>query len=234
MTSWAQKQATLNLLKGRRVRVVSTPKPSYNHLIGLEGVVSRVTGTSLGVKIDSVVNTRSKYGLCWLSERDVEIVDLARENPNFNLNYDYVATVKLCNDSSGTEYKLALFAEDMLKLGTYEVENCLVIANIGGVDKRVVGKAISVEAVEDYRGITPTAEIVAVANISDFNQRCIKAQKAERIAQNQLLIEHALREQLVSSEESKKYYTQLSALYPDNEKLQALIADICDLYKLED
>lgn len=235
MSDWMQKQATLKLLQGRRVKIVHTTKKSYQNLIGLEGVVDRVSGATLGVRLDNANNTRSKYGVCWLSERDVEILDVneTKEVSSIVIHYDYVATIKLCDDPS-KEYKVALFKEDKLKIDTYEEDNCLVITNIGGDKKRTVGTISEIESIGEYKGDIPRAEVVAVANMSDYNQRCIKAQKAALIAHKQLMIELAVREQLDNNENNVEYYHMISKLYPDNEKIQSLVLDINELYTLED
>ena len=62
-------------LVGKAVQVKRSDKTAYIRLIGKHGVVDRVSGSTIGVRIDGMTNESSAYGVFWFSRNEIKILD---------------------------------------------------------------------------------------------------------------------------------------------------------------
>jgi len=62
------------MYNSQRVRVITTNKSTYSQdgIIGLYGIVVRITGTFVAVRIDGKYNEASAFGGYWFTSNELE------------------------------------------------------------------------------------------------------------------------------------------------------------------
>lgn len=221
-------------LIGKNVYVKRSDKIAYFKIIGRQGTVSRVSGTTIGVHIDGMTNEQSAYGVYWFSRNEIKILDEDRKDINMK-DFKHVAMVKLLNDYSKKEYAFALYDEELAILQALEgkIED-IVVVNANSKNNRVLGTVTCIYTTEDFynipnnKGINITAEVVGVVNMTGYRAREEEKHRKQELAKKKAAIEKEL-EAEINKRKSIEYYEAMAKEYSDNPKLAELVAELKQL-----
>ena len=213
-------------LVGKTVQVKRSDKTAYMKLIGMHGVVERISGTTIGVRINDINNDASAYGVFWFSRNEIKVLDEERKDSVMN-NFKHVAMVRLA-DYTAKEYAFALYDEELALLETYNKDG-LVVVNPSSKSNKVLGTITAIyETEEFYRlkgNIKVTAEVVGVVNTSGYEAREAEKQRLAELAKKKAAIEKEL-EAEINKRKSIEYYEAMAKEYSDNPKLAELVAEL--------
>lgn len=178
--------------EGMRVRVKTRKKYPSEDVYGEIGTIRKISGNSLGVKLDNRHNSRSGIGAYWFTIAEVEHVENDNENmeeksmPNIT-NYLNVAKLKYISynyDGAELSRYVANF-DDTLQIG----DTCAVNDNIHGMHLAIV-----IDILPYIDGINEFAsEVIAKIDTAAYDNRVaarkktaeLKAKMAERAKQLQ-------------------------------------------------
>ena len=221
-------------LIGKNVYIRRSDKTAYLKLIGRQGTVSRISGTTIGVHIDGMTNEQSAYGVYWFSRNEIKILDEDRKDTNMK-DFKHVAMVKLLNDYSKKEYAFALYDEELAALQALEGKTeDTVVVNASGKNNRVLGTITGIYTTEAFyeipnnKGIKITAEIVGVVNMTGYVAREAEKQRQQELAKKKAAIEKEL-EAEINKRKSIEYYEAMAKEYNDNPRLAELVAELRQL-----
>lgn len=215
-------------LIGKRVSIKHSTKSSYLKHIGKVGIVTRTSGTTIGVSIDGTPNKDSIYDVFWFSRNELKILDDKEFNKE-TVEFKHVAKVKLL-DSYTDGYSFALYDEEyiMLKALKDGYKDTLVVVNPRSKHNRVLGTIIDICTTEEFftkNNITITAEVVGIVNMYGY-----KAREAEKVRQQELAKKKAAIEKELEAEINKRksieYYEAMAKEYSDNPRLAELVAEL--------
>ena len=216
-------------LVGKTVQVKRSDKTAYMKLIGMHGVVERISGTTIGVRINDMNNDASAYGVFWFSRNEIKVLDEERKDSVMN-NFKHVAMVRLA-DYTAKEYAFALYDEELALLET-GCKDGLVVVNPSSKNNKVLGTITTIyETEEFYRlkgNIKVTAEVVGVVNTSGYETREAEKQRLAELAKKKAAIEKEL-EAEINKRKSIEYYEAMAKEYADNPKLAELVAELKQL-----
>lgn len=217
-------------LVGKAVLIKRSEKAAYNNIIGKHGIVDRISGTTIGVRIDGITNESSSYGVFWFSRNEIKILDEERKDMTM-MNFKHVAMVKLHTDYSRKEYAFALYDEELALLRD-TCKDGLVVVNPNGGSNRVLGTVTEVYDTEGFyetKGkIKITAEVVGVVNTSGYEAREAEKHRLAELAKKKAAIEKEL-EAEINKRKSIEYYEAMAKEYSDNPKLAELVAELKQL-----
>ena len=219
-------------LIGKNVYIRRSNKTAYLKLIGRQGTVSRISGTTIGVHIDGMTNAQSAYGVYWFSRNEIKILDEDRKDTNMK-DFKHVAMVKLLNDYSKKEYAFALYDAELEAISQSENE-FLVVVNANSKNNRVLGTITDVYetegfyAIDKHKNINITAEIVGVVNMTGYVAREAEKQRQQELAKKKAAIEKEL-EAEINKRKSIEYYEAMAKEYNDNPRLAELVAELRQL-----
>ena len=221
-------------LVGKTVYIKRSDKTAYLKLIGRQGTVSRISGTTIGVHIDGMTNEQSAYGVFWFSRNEIKILDEDRKDTNMK-DFKNVAMVKLLNDYSKKEYAFALYDEELAALEALggKTED-IVVVNASGKNNRVLGTITGIYATEAFydisnnKGIKITAEVVGVVNMAGYVAREEEKRRQQELAKKKAAIEKEL-EAEINKRKSIEYYEAMAKEYADNPRLAELVAELRQL-----
>ena len=222
-------------LVGKKVRVKHSDKTAYARLIGMQGVVERASGSTIGVRIDDMNNECSAYGVFWFTRNEIKVLDEERKDTNMK-DFKYVAVVKLLDSSySNKEYAFAMYDEDFAvydELLSDKYEALVVVST--RYNNRALGRVDKILTVEDfhdldkYKGINVTAEVIGVVNTRGFEAREAEKVRLKELAKKKAAIEKEL-EAEINKRKSIEYYEAMAKEYSDNPKLAELVAELKQL-----
>lgn len=222
-------------LIGRTVQIKRSNKTAYMKLIGMHGIVDRISGgTTIGVRIDDMNNEASAYGVFWFSRNEIKILDEDRKDI-IMMNFKHVAKVKLDNYSNRT-YAFALYDNELTALEALG-DNCkdaLVVVNASSKGNRVLGTISDISTIEDFyadvnnKNINITAEVVGVVDMSGYVAREAEKARQKELAKKKAAIEKEL-EAEINKRKSIEYYEAMAREYADNPKLAELVAELKQL-----
>ena len=94
----------------KRVVIKNTKKSHYrrDNIINMCGVVTRESSGNVGVLLDGIRNSRSKYGIYWLHKYEVKIIENESEDIKME-GFNRVAIVNLLDDCNKKDYAFALY-----------------------------------------------------------------------------------------------------------------------------
>lgn len=213
-------------LVGKTVQVKRSEKTAYLKLIGMYGVVDRISGTSIGVRINDINNVASAYGVFWFSRNEIKVLDEERKDSVMN-NFKHVAMVRLA-DYTAKEYAFALYNEELASLDN----GGLVVVNPSSKSNRVLGTVTGIYETEEFYklkgNIKITAEVVGVVNTSGYEAREAEKQRLAELTKKKAAIEKEL-EAEINKRKSIEYYEAMAKEYADNPKLAELVAELKQL-----
>ena len=216
-------------LVGKTVQIKRSDKTAYMKLIGMHGVVERISGTTIGVRINDINNDASAYGVFWFSRNEIKVLDEERKDSVMN-NFKHVAMVRLA-DYTAKEYAFALYDEELALLENYNKDG-LVVVNPSSKSNKVLGTITAIyETEEFYRlkgNIKVTAEVVGVVNTSGYEAREAEKQRLAELTKKKAAIEKEL-EAEINKRKSIEYYEAMAKEYSDNPKLAELVAELKQL-----
>lgn len=221
-------------LIGKAVQIKRSDKTAYMKLIGMHGIVDRISGgTTIGVRIADMNNEASAYGVFWFSRNEIKILDEDRKDIT-KMDFKHVAMVRLF-DYSKKEYAFALYDEELTKLqeigGTTED---IVIVNAGSKGNRLLGVITNIYTKEafyeipDNKNINVTAEVIGVVDMTGYNVREEEKKRQRELAKKKAAIEKEL-EAEINKRKSIEYYEAMAKEYADNPKLAELVAELKQL-----
>lgn len=216
-------------LVGKTVQVKRSEKTAYLKLIGMYGVVDRISGTTIGVRINDMNNEASAYGVFWFSRNEIKVLDEERKDSIMN-NFKHVAMVRL-TDYTAKEYAFALYDKEFALLET-DCKDGLVVVNPSSKSNKVLGTITDIyETEEFYRlkgNIKVTAEVIGVVNTSGHAAREAEKRRLAELAKKKAAIEKEL-EAEINKRKSIEYYEAMAKEYSDNPKLAELVAELKQL-----
>lgn len=216
-------------LVGKTVQIKRSDKTAYFKLIGRYGIVDRISGTTIGVRINDMNNEASAYGVFWFSRNELKILDADRKDTTMK-DFKNVAMVKLFNDCSKKAYAFALYDEELAVLEAMNKKNNdMVVVNANGKNNRVLGTICDIVSKEYFfetnKGINITAEVVGVVNMSGYEAREEEKRRQQELAKKKAAIEKEL-EAEINKRKSIEYYEAMAKEYSDNPKLAELVAEL--------
>lgn len=212
--------------KNKRVLIKHSNKYPIE-IINTHGTVTRISGNSIGVLIDGIINNASSYGVYWFDRYDLEILENESEDIKME-GFKNVAIVNLLDDCHKKDYGFALYDEDLdLLEGTWD-ENAVVVVNPRGKNNRVLGIVKKIMPIESYNGAKPTAEVVGVVNMNGYITREEEKVRLAELAKKKVAIEREL-EAEINKRKSVEYYEEMAKKYSDNPKLAELVAELKSL-----
>ena len=219
-------------LIGKTVQIKRSDKTAYMKLIGMHGIVDRISGgTTIGVRIDDMNNEASAYGVFWFSRNEIKILDEERKDVCM-MEFNHVAMVKL-DDYNKKEYAFALYDEELEKLMDYPHE-ATVLVNAGSKGNRILGTVAGILTKEAFyeiprnSGINITAEVIGVVDMSGHFKREAEKTRLKELAKKKAAIEKEL-EAEINKRKSIEYYEAMAKEYSDNPKLAELVAELKQL-----
>ena len=221
-------------LIGKTVQIKRSNKTAYMKLIGMHGIVDRISGgTTIGVRIDDMNNEASAYGVFWFSRNEIKILDEDRRDTSMT-NFNHVAMVRLF-DYTKKEYAFALYDEELTKLqelGGNSEE--IVLVNAGSKGNRLLGTITSIYTKEAFydipenKNINITAEVIGVVDMAGYKAREEEKKRQRELAKKKAAIEKEL-EAEINKRKSIEYYEAMAKEYSDNPKLAELVAELKQL-----
>ena len=221
-------------LIGKTVQIKRSDKTAYINLIGMHGVVERISGgTTIGVRIDDINNKASAYGVFWFSRNELKILDGDRKD-TFMANFNHVAMVRLF-DYTKKEYAFALYDEDLAKLQELNSNGeDIVLVNAGSKGNRLLGTVTSIYTKEAFydipenKNINITAEVIGIIDMTGYKAREEEKVRQKELAKKKAAIEREL-EAEINKRKSIEYYEAMAKEYSDNPKLAELVAELKQL-----
>lgn len=219
-------------LVGKTVQIRRSEKTAYIKLIGMQGIVDRISGTAIGVRINSMSNKASAYGVFWFSRNEIKVLDEDRKDTNMK-DFRHVAMVKLLNDYSKKGYAFALYDEELEVLGE-SWKDALVVVNASGKNNRVLGTINGLYTKEAFydntsnKNINITAEVVGIVDMTGYTTREEEKRRQQELAKKKAAIEKEL-EAEINKRKSIEYYEAMAKEYSDNPKLAELVAELKQL-----
>lgn len=221
---------------GKRVKIQHTSTQSYlrkyPNFIGSCGLVVNSSSGAIGVRVDGMYNQASANGVFWLHKSDLKVIDEETEN-NMLKNYKYVAIVNLLDDHNKKDYGFALFESEadyvfLTEEPTTQKEKCLVVVNPRNCGSRELGYVKDIIPVENYKGSTPTAEVVGVVNLDEYWKRVEEEKRKIEIEKQKAKIEKELDAE-INKRKTVEYYEKMASQYSDNPRLAELVAQLKEL-----
>jgi hypothetical protein len=220
-------------LIGKTVQIKRSEKTAYMKLIGMRGIVDRISGTTIGVRIADMNNKASAYGVFWFSRNEIKILDTDGKDRDMT-DFKHVAMVRLF-DYSKKAYAFALYDEELTKLqelsGTTEE---IVVVNAGSKGNRLLGIITGIYTKEAFyedpcnKDINITAEVIGVVDMTGHTAREEEKKRQRELAKKKAAIEKEL-EAEINKRKSIEYYEAMAKEYSDNPKLAELVAELKQL-----
>lgn len=219
----------------KRVKIKSTNTKSYltQELIGKCGTVKKVSECKsnsrgiIGVNVDGKKNQASAYGIFWFDRNELDFLNNESEDIIME-GYKNVAIVNLLDDCYKKDYGFALYDDDLDLIS--EIQSAfdipaMVIVNARGKNNRILGTIKEVMPIENYKGAKPTAEVVGVVNMNNYNYREAEKARLEELAKKRAAIEAEL-EKEINKRKSVEYYEEMAKKYADNPRLAELVGEL--------
>jgi hypothetical protein len=221
-------------LIGKAVQIKRSDKTAYMKLIGMHGIVDRISGgTTIGVRIDDMNNEASAYGVFWFSRNEIKILDEDRKDTT-KMDFKHVAMVRLF-DYAKKEYAFALYDEELTKLQELNSNSeDIVLVNAGSKGNRLLGTITSIYTKEAFydipenKGINITAEVIGIVDMTGYKVREEEKARQKELAKKKAAIEKEL-EAEINKRKSIEYYEAMAKEYSDNPKLAELVAELKQL-----
>lgn len=216
-------------LVGKRVYIKRSMKNNYKNIIGMHGVVARVSGSTIGVQLDGLTNDASAYGVFWFTRNEIKVLEEGRDNMNMT-NFKHVAKVKLYGYNRA--YAFALYEAELAALeALLPSKEPMVVVNANSKGNRVLGTVSEICTVEEFyadegnKNINITAEVVGVVDMSGYVAREAEKARQKELAKKKAAIEKEL-EAEINKRKSIEYYEAMAKEYSDNPKLAELVAEL--------
>ena len=219
------------------VKIKHTDKTAYieEKVVGMCGVVERISREHIGVRVDGKENEASSYGIYWFMSDELEIIEDRSEV--YKMKFDYVAIVNLIEDCFKKDYAFGLYEEDYKILEELKVsDECterdqFVVVNPRSKNTRVLGVVKKVMTTDEYfaiaknKGTKITAEVIGVVNMNNHIARVEEETRLKELAKKKAAIEKELEEE-INKRKSVEYYEKMAQQYADNPRLAELVAEL--------
>lgn len=205
----------------KQIKVKSTDVRKYRSLIGKSGIVVRISGNNFGVKFENITNKASAYGVFWFKRGEFTLIDDLKNDKGDSVmtGYKNIAVVNLLEDYNHKDYYFAIYDEELNAM-----TGNLVVVNARGKDKRVLGIVKEIIPVENYDK-TVTAQVVAVVDETNYNDRLAEEERLQEIAKKKVAIEKELEEE-IAKRKTLEFYEKMAEEYSDNPRLAELVAEL--------
>ena len=219
------------------VEIKDTNKSKYKKhgVVGMQGVVERLSGEHIGVRVNDKENKASQYGVYWFKSGELKIIGDRSEV--YKMKFDYVAIVNLIEDCFKKDYAFGLYEEDYKILEELKVsDECIerdqfVVVNPRSKNTRVLGVVKKVMTTDEYfaiaknKGTKITAEVIGVVNMNNHIARVEEETRLKELAKKKAAIEKELEEE-INKRKSVEYYEKMAQQYADNPRLAELVAEL--------
>ncbi len=212
----------------KRVTIKSVSKLSYKtkELVGASGTIKNTSSDEFGVLIDNRWNPSSAKGLYWFSPIELKFLNNESED-NVMEGYQNVAIVNLLDDYNKKDYGFALYDEDFKNIISVGEKDpyVMVVVNARAKNNRILGVIKEIMSVESYKGAKPTAEVVGVVNMTNYDAREAEKTRQAELAKKRAAIEAEL-EKEINKRKSVEYYEEMAKKYSDNPRLAELVGEL--------
>lgn len=215
---------------GDEVIIKTTEKSTYIKLgiVGMKGIIKKISGTSVGVSFDGLYNDKSDSGVFWFSFSELKKVKkgITKMIEGFN-NVAYVQ-----HEKWGKVYAFAIFDEELKKLEEYDSK--LVVVNAVDEDNRVMGTLTSVVSYDEFKSnpsnknIKITAQVVGVVDTRDYDHRVVEEERLAKLEERR----QELRAKLDIEIERRKtieFYEKMAKEYSDDATLLDMVNELKEL-----
>ena len=208
----------------KQIKVKSTDVRKYRSLIGKSGIVVRISGNNFGVEFENVTNKASAYGVFWFKRGEFTLIDDLKNDKGDSVmtGYKNIAVVNILEDYNKKDYYFAIYDEELNAM-----TGNLVVVNARGKDKRVLGIVKEIIPVENYNK-TVTAQVVAVVDETNYNDRLAEEERLQEIAKKKVAIEKELEEE-IAKRKTLEFYEKMAEEYKDNPRLAELVGELKEL-----
>ena len=218
------------------VEIKDTNKSKYKKhgVVGMQGVVERLSNEHIGVRVNDKENKASQYGVYWFKANELKIIGDRSEE--YKMKFDYVAIVNLVEDTFKKDYAFGMYEEDVKLTKVYTGEESyqkqMVVVNARYKDNRVLGYIKEIVPVDEYlaknKNAKITAEVIGVVNTDGHIARVEEETRLKELAKKKAAIEKELEEE-INKRKSVEYYEKMAQQYSDNPRLAELVAELKDL-----
>ena len=215
--------------KGKNVIITRTNKPAYERrgIVGMHGTVLRISGSTIGVKIDNIENDASTYGVFWFNINQIRII---REEETVMKNFNNVAIVKFFDNTK--KYGFAIYDEELELLEKYNTDEVIVKSKLTENDTLVKVFEITTreefESRPDNKNVKVTAEVVGVVDKRPYNRRVAERERLEKIAKRTAEIKRKLDEE-IERRKTMEFYEKIVREYTDNAELAEMVKELKNL-----
>lgn len=205
----------------KQIKVKSTDVRKNRSLIGKSGIVVRISGNNFGVEFENVTNKASAYGVFWFKRGEFTLIDDLKNDKGDSVmtGYKNIAVVNILEDYNKKDYYFAIYDEELNAM-----TGNLVVVNARGKDKRVLGIVKEIIPIENYNK-TVTAQVVAVVDETNYNDRLAEEERLQEIAKKKVAIEKELEEE-IAKRKTLEFYEKMAEEYKDNPRLAELVAEL--------
>lgn len=215
--------------KGKNVVIKRTDKPAYERqgVIGMSGIVTRISGSTLGVKIDNLENNSSIYGVFWFNVNQIRIKE--KEEPIMK-NFDNIAIIQFPGNTK--KYGFAIYDEELELIEKYCTKEVVVKSALTMNDTLAYLVEIKTreefESDSEYKNVKITAEVIGVVDQRPYNKRVAERERLEEIAKRTAVIKRKLDEE-IERRKTLEFYERMVQEYSDNTELAELVKELKNL-----
>ena len=215
--------------KGKNVIIKRTDKPAYERqgVVGMSGTVVRISGSTIGVKIDNIENSSSTYGVFWFTTNQIRIIS---EEETIMKNFNNVAIIQYPGNPK--KYGFAIYDEELELIEKYNTNEVIVKSALTGYD--TLAKLFEITTREEFesrpenKNVKITAEVVGVVDQRPYHKRVAERERLEEIAKRTAAIKRKLDEE-IERRKTLEFYEKIVQEYSDNTELAELVKELKSL-----
>lgn len=212
--------------KGKNVIIKRTDKPVYERqgIVGMSGIVERISGSTIGVKIDNLENSASTYGVFWFTVNQIRIKG---KEETIMENFNNVAIVQF--PGSPKKYGFAIYDEELELLEKYNSTEVIVKSSLTGYDTLALLFEITTrkefESRRENKDIKITAEVIGVVDKRSYDKRVAERERLEEITKRTAEIKRKLDEE-IERRKTLEFYEKIVQEYSDDTELTELVKEL--------
>lgn len=212
--------------KGKNVIIKRTDKPVYERqgVVGMSGIVERISGSTIGVKIDNLENSASTYGVFWFTVNQIRIKG---KEETIMENFNNVAIVQFPGNPK--KYGFAIYDEELELLEKYNSTEVIVKSSLTGYDTLALLFEITTrkefESRRENKGVKITAEVIGVVDKRSYDKRVAERERLEEITKRTAEIKRKLDEE-IERRKTLEFYEKIVQEYSNDTELAELVKEL--------
>ena len=212
--------------KGKNVIIKRTDKPVYERqgVVGMSGIVERISGSTIGVKIDNLENSASTYGVFWFTVNQIRIKG---KEETIMENFNNVAIVQFPGNPK--KYGFAIYDEELELLEKYNSTEVIVKSSLTGYDTLALLFEITTrkefESRRENKGVKITAEVIGVVDKRSYDKRVAERERLEEITKRTAEIKRKLDEE-IERRKTLEFYEKIAQEYSSDTELAELVKEL--------